>query len=189
MCEHGTVFTLGLLTAHPLCDRPALVPDVVRSAIEALGWMDAVGVVEIDPAVSDTAATRAAFELDPWTLANCVVVAGSRSGQERIAACVALATTRVDVNRIVRKRLDVRSASFLPMERAVEETGMEYGGITPVGPPGSWSLYVDARVIQQPVVIVGSGIRASKLVLPGALLAELPGAEVVDDLALELPRE
>jgi prolyl-tRNA editing enzyme YbaK/EbsC (Cys-tRNA(Pro) deacylase) len=185
----GTVYTLGLLTAHPLSERPELLPDAVRSAIEALGWMDAVGIAEIDPAVSDTAATQAAFELDPWTLANCVVVGGSRSGQERIAACVALATTRVDVNRAVRKRLDVRSASFLPMDRAVEETGMEYGGITPVGLPKSWSLYVDARVIQQPVVIVGSGIRASKLVLPGRLLADIPGAEVVDDLALELPRD
>ncbi len=182
------MFTLGLMASHPLSDRPELVPDVVRSAIEALGWMDAVGVVEIDPALSDTAATQAAFELDPWTLANCVVVAGSRSGQERIAACVALATTRVDVNRVVRKRLDVRSASFLPMERAVQETGMEYGGITPVGLPGQWSLFVDARVAEQPLVIVGSGIRASKLVLPGRLLAELPNAELVDDLALEVPQ-
>ncbi len=183
------MFTLGLLTAHPVSERPELVPAVVLETLTALGWLDSVGVVEIDPAVSDTGATQAAFELDSSTLANCVVVGGSRAGEERIAACVALATTRVDVNRVVRKRLDVRSASFLPMDRAVEETGMEYGGITPVGLPTTWSLFVDARVVEQRLVIVGSGIRASKLILPGRLLADLPGAEVVDDLALDVPRD
>ena len=177
-------YTLGLLHAEPVADHPDLVPPVVREALSALGWLDEVAVVEIDPAVSDTAATEAAFELDPLTLANCVVVGGSRAGEERIAACVALSSTRVDVNRTVRKRLDVRSASFLPMERAVAETGMEYGGITPVGLPASWALFVDSRVVEQPVVITGSGIRASKLLLPGRLLGELPGAEIVEDLAL-----
>jgi prolyl-tRNA editing enzyme YbaK/EbsC (Cys-tRNA(Pro) deacylase) len=181
------VFTLGLLRAEPVRDHRDLVPEPVRAALEQLGWLDTVGVTEIDPAVSDTAATQAAFELDAATLANCVVVGGSRTGEERIAACVALATTRVDVNRAVKRRLDVRSASFLPMERAVAETGMEYGGITPVGLPAHWRLFVDARVAEQPMVIVGSGIRASKLLLPGRLIADLPGAELVDGLANELP--
>ncbi len=177
-------YTLGLLHAEPVADHPDLVPKVVRDALERLGWLEEVGVVEIDPAVSDTAATEAAFELDPLTLANCVVVGGSRAGEERIAACVALSSTKVDVNRTVRKRLDVRSASFLPMDRAVAETSMEYGGITPVGLPASWALFVDSRVVDQPVVITGSGIRASKLLLPGRLLGELPGAEIVEELAL-----
>ena len=177
-------YSLGLLHAEPVVDHPDLVPPVVYEALDAFGWLDEVAVVEIDPAVSDTAATEAAFELDPLTLANCVVVGGSRAGEERIAACVALSSTKVDVNRTVRKRLDVRSASFLPMERAVAETGMEYGGITPVGLPASWSLFVDRRVVEQAVVITGSGIRASKLLLPGRLLGELPNAEIVEELAL-----
>jgi len=142
-----------------------------------------VGVVEIDPAVSDTATTQEKFGLDPATLANCVVVGGKREGVERIAACAVLATTRADVNNAVKRLLDVRKASFLPMERAVELTGMEYGGITPIGLPGGWPLLVDARVVDTEVVIIGSGVRRSKLLLPGRLLGEVAGAQVVSGLA------
>lgn len=179
-------FTLGLLHADPVAQHLDLVAPVVRDALTDLGWLERVGAVEIDPAVSETAATQAAFELDATTLANCVVVGGSRAGEERIVACVVLASTKLDVNRTVRKRLDVRSASFLPMDRAVEETGMEYGGITPIGIPASWSLFVDSRVLEQPVVITGSGIRASKLLWPGRLVGELPRAEVVEGLGMEI---
>ena len=86
------------------------------------------------------------------------------------------------MNGFVKRRLDVRKASFLPLETAVETSGMEYGGITPIGLPAGWALLVDADAVATPVVLVGSGIRASKLLLPGALLAELPGAEVVESL-------
>lgn len=115
--------------------------------------------------------------------ANCVVVAGRRDGEERVAACVVRADTRADVNNVVRRLLGVRKCSFLPMERAVAESGMEYGGITPVGLPETWRLFVDARVTQIDLAVVGSGLRRSKLVLPGRLLGELPGAETVTDLA------
>jgi prolyl-tRNA editing enzyme YbaK/EbsC (Cys-tRNA(Pro) deacylase) len=115
--------------------------------------------------------------------ANCVVVAGKRSGETRYAACLVLATTRADVNGIVRRHLDVRKASFAPMDTAVAETGMEYGGITPIGLPKDWPILVDSRVVAVEHAIIGSGVRRSKLVLPGAALAELPGAEVIPDLA------
>jgi len=111
-----------------------------------------------------------------------VVVAGRRAGEERVAACVVRADTRADVNSLVKRTLDVRKASFLGMERAVAETGMEYGGITPLGLPASWRLLVDARVTEIGVAIVGSGVRRSKLLLPGPRLAQLPGAEVVEGL-------
>jgi prolyl-tRNA editing enzyme YbaK/EbsC (Cys-tRNA(Pro) deacylase) len=78
----------------------------------------------------------------------------------------------------------VRKASFLSMERAVEESGMEYGGITPIGLPATWRLLVDAAVAEMPVAIIGSGVRRSKLLLPGAPLAQLPGVEVVENLGL-----
>jgi prolyl-tRNA editing enzyme YbaK/EbsC (Cys-tRNA(Pro) deacylase) len=112
-----------------------------------------------------------------------VVVAGRRDGVERVAACLVLATTRADVNGAVRRLLDVRKASFLPTDRAVEETGMEYGGITPLGLPSGWRVLVDARVAAVENVVVGSGVRRSKLVLPGRVLAEVPAAEIVDGLA------
>jgi prolyl-tRNA editing enzyme YbaK/EbsC (Cys-tRNA(Pro) deacylase) len=68
------------------------------------------------------------------------------------------------------------------MDTAVSRTGMEYGGITPVGLPADWLLLVDRAVAAHRRVVVGSGLRRSKLWLSGALLAALPNAEVLDDL-------
>lgn len=172
-----------LLDTTPVLDRLDLVaPPVAR----ALGdWRHAaeVRVAEINPALADTATLVEAFDLPLEASANCVLVGGRRAGEDRVAACLVRADTRADVNNVVRRMLDVRKASFLPTERAVEESGMEYGGITPVGLPGEWRVLVDARVPKIDLAIIGSGVRRSKLVLPGRLLAELPGAEVVYELA------
>ncbi|WP_111719507.1 YbaK/EbsC family protein [Homoserinimonas sp. OAct 916] len=176
-------FTLGRLTTVPASTRLDLLAEPVAAALIAAGVLDKVGVVEIDPDISDTAATRAEFGLDADTLANCVVVAGKREGEQRIAACVVLSSTRADVNTVVRKRLDVRKSSFLPMDQAVEMTGMEYGGITPIGLPDGWPVLVDSRVSEADVVIIGSGVRRSKILLPGALFSRLPGVEIIDGLA------
>jgi prolyl-tRNA editing enzyme YbaK/EbsC (Cys-tRNA(Pro) deacylase) len=177
------VFTLGQLTTVPVSQQPDLVAPPTLAALNTAGLLDAVGVVEIDPTVSDTAASQETFGLDMNTLANCVVVGGKRDGAERIAACLVLATTRADVNNTVKRLLDVRKASFLSMERAVELTGMEYGGITPIGLPDTWPVLIDRRVADSDVVVIGSGVRRSKLLAPGALFARLPGAQVIDGLA------
>jgi len=177
-------FALGGLSGTPVSERRDLVAAPTQVVLENLGLLDLVGVVEIDPAVSDTAATQQAFGLEADTLANCVVVGGKREGTERLAACVVLSSTRADVNGVVRRYLDVRKASFLPMERAVTLTGMEYGGITPIGLPPDWPLLVDRRVTGQAMVVIGSGVRRSKILLPGELLAQLPAADVIDGLGL-----
>ena len=177
-------FTLGRLSSLPASGHPELLGPTTAQALAAAALLNEVGVVEIDPAVSDTAATQEAFGLAPETLANCVVVAGKREGSERLAACVVLSTTRADVNGLVRRLLDVRKASFLPTDRAVELTAMEYGGITPIGLPPGWPVLVDRLVTETDVVIIGSGVRRSKLLVPGALLGRLPGARVVDGLGL-----
>ena len=85
---------------------------------------------------------------------------------------------------MVRRRLDVRKASFAPMEVAVARTGMAYGGITPIGLPADWPVLVDRRIVDVPAVVVGSGVRASKIVLPGTAFPELPGVELVENLGL-----
>lgn len=141
-------------------------------------------VVQIDPSLSDTDALNAAFDLDPQATGNCVLVAGKRSGQERLAACVVRASDFADVNHVVKKRLDVRKASFLAMDAAVERSGMAYGGITPVGLAGHWRLFIDAAVAARQAVLIGTGVRHSKLLVPGELLAALPGAEVVEGLGV-----
>jgi prolyl-tRNA editing enzyme YbaK/EbsC (Cys-tRNA(Pro) deacylase) len=135
------------------------------------------------PDLADTAALVYAHDLRMEDSVNCVLVAGKRAGEERVAACMIRADTRVDVNRTVKNLLDVRKASFLSMDRAVQESGMEYGGITAVGLPSDWRLLIDRRVVDVDAAIVGSGVRRSKLVLAGRLLAALPAAEVIDDLA------
>jgi prolyl-tRNA editing enzyme YbaK/EbsC (Cys-tRNA(Pro) deacylase) len=175
--------TLGKLTTVPALDRPDLLAESVRAALEGWQHADEVGVAAIDPELADTAACAAAYDLPMDSGANCVVVAGKRAGEERIAACLVRADTRADVNTVVKRLLDVRKCSFLALERAVEETGMEYGGITPLGLPADWRVLVDARVPEIEVAVIGSGVRGSKLLIPGALFAELPGAEVVDGLA------
>ncbi len=175
---------IGDLRSLPPDEHPDLLAVPVASALS--GWEpgDEVGVVEIDPDLADTAAMTEAYGVPLTASANCVVVSGRRGGEERVAACVVRADTRADVNSLVKRTLDVRKASFLSMERAVEETGMEYGGITPVGLPGPWRLLVDAACLDIEVAIIGSGVRRSKLLLPGTLLAELPGAEVVPSLGV-----
>jgi prolyl-tRNA editing enzyme YbaK/EbsC (Cys-tRNA(Pro) deacylase) len=169
---------IGSLVTVPARDRPDLLGASVVAAVTAAGAPD-IYVAEIDPALADTAAFCARYDVGLDVSANCVVVAGRRGGETRFAACVVLATTRADVNGVVRRRIDARKASFASMDLAVAETGMEYGGITPVGLPEGWPLLVDEAVVSTPYVVVGSGLRRSKLVLAGADLARLPGAEVL----------
>jgi prolyl-tRNA editing enzyme YbaK/EbsC (Cys-tRNA(Pro) deacylase) len=178
-----TGFVIGGLTGVAAGERPDLLAGPTLAALTALGLLDAVGVVPIDPAISDTAATQEAFGLEARQLVNCVLVAGRRDGEERVAAALVPASKRADVNGFVRKRLDVRKASFLPLETAVETSGMEYGGITPIGLPAAWPLLLDADAAAEPLVVIGSGVRRSKILIPGAVLAGLPGVEVSEDLA------
>jgi prolyl-tRNA editing enzyme YbaK/EbsC (Cys-tRNA(Pro) deacylase) len=173
---------LGRLQTRPARDAGDLLAAPVAAAVAAWNRGDDVLVAPIDPELADTAAFCAAYDVSPEVSANCVVVAGRRGAETTLAACVVLATTRADVNGVVRRRLDVRKASFAPMDVAVAASGMEYGGITPVGLPADWPLLVDAAVLELPHVVIGSGLRASKIVLPGSALAELPGVQVVADL-------
>ena len=171
------------LTWHPFTQRPDLVADVVREALTGTPLAVAVEVAAMDPDLADTQALVDASDVLLAECANCLVVLGRRGEIERVAAALVLATTRADVNTVVRKSLDVRKASFLPMDRAVSETGMEFGGITPIGLPGAWPVLVDSAVIQAPQVVIGAGVRGAKLRLPGALIVDLPGVQVVEGLA------
>jgi prolyl-tRNA editing enzyme YbaK/EbsC (Cys-tRNA(Pro) deacylase) len=175
---------LGTLTTEPAANRPDLLAAPVVAGLAA--WRDApdeVLVAPIDPDLADTAAFCEAYQIGLDISANCVVVTGKRGGEVRYAACMVLATTRADVNNVVRRHLDVRKASFAPTDDAVARTGMEYGGITPIGLPPDWPILVDARVAGTPYVVIGSGVRRSKIALPGESLAGLPSAVVLDGLA------
>ena len=172
------------LTLGPALASPRLLAPPVAEALR--GWPDAseVHVAEIDPALADTAAFCAQYGVGLEESANCVVIAAKRGGETTYAACVVAATTRADVNGLVRRHLGARKASFAQVGAVVAATGMEYGGITPIGLPSDWPVLVDAAVAKLPSAVIGSGIRGSKLWLPGRLLAEIPGAETLENLGL-----
>jgi prolyl-tRNA editing enzyme YbaK/EbsC (Cys-tRNA(Pro) deacylase) len=170
------------LARVPARTRPDLVAPPVAKALR--DWAAEVDVTEIDPELADTAAFCDRYGVAADESANCVVIQAKRGGEQWFAACVVLATTRADVNGLVRRHVGARKASFAPMDLAVAESGMEYGGITPVGLPEIWPLLIDSRVVETERVVVGSGIRTSKLVLAGAALATLPRAEVLAGLGV-----
>ncbi len=165
---------VGTLSFVPASEAPELVAAPVRPYLQDGLWVSA-----IDPGLADTAEFCEHYGVGLDISANCVVVEARRADRVWFAACVVLATTRANVNGIVRKHLGARKISFAPMDSAVSLTGMEYGGITPVGLPDDWPILVDANVVGQQRVMIGSGIRGSKLLADGGLLASLPNAEVL----------
>jgi prolyl-tRNA editing enzyme YbaK/EbsC (Cys-tRNA(Pro) deacylase) len=173
---------IGSLESLPALSHPELLAPPVHAALAEWVGAPQVAVVEIDPAYADTAAMSERYDVPMADGANCVVVTGKREGEERMAACVVRADTRADVNNLVKRTLDVRKASFLSMDRAVAESGMEFGGITPIGLPSGWRILVDEACLDVPAAVIGSGVRHSKLLVPGRLLGEIPGADVLAGL-------
>jgi prolyl-tRNA editing enzyme YbaK/EbsC (Cys-tRNA(Pro) deacylase) len=167
---------LGKLDWRPAKDVPDLLAPPVRDALGDLPGYAAA----IDPELADTAAFCAEYDVPMAASANCVIVLGKRAGESTYAAVMVLATDRADVNGVIRKHLGVRKISFAAQDDAVGATGMEYGGITPIGLPADWPVLVDEAVAQAGPVVIGSGIRGSKLLLDGAELAKLPTATVLD---------
>ncbi len=166
-------------------ERPDLVAPAVSAALAAWpGHADEVLVVDTDPDLADTANFCAAYDVAAEASANCVVVAAKRGEAVTYAGCVILASTKADVNGLVRKHFEARKASFASMDYAVEQTGMEYGGITPIGLPEPWALLIDAQVSSTPYVIIGSGRRRAKLIVPGKLLSAVPGAQTLVGLGI-----
>jgi prolyl-tRNA editing enzyme YbaK/EbsC (Cys-tRNA(Pro) deacylase) len=166
----------GNLAWEPADRHTDLVAPPVAAA---LAHTPGARVAPIDPELADTAAFCEAYGSALDHSANCVVVAGKRSGETKYAAVMVLATMRADINGVVRRHLDVRKISFAPMDEAVRLTGMAYGGITPIGLPDDWPVLVDEAVVAAGTVVIGSGIRGSKLLVDAKELAALPTAEVL----------
>lgn len=169
----------GKLTFSDLQDNRNLVPDPVANSIISNNLKNVL-VSEIDATLADTAAFCDAYDIGMEVSANCVIVEAKRADKVWYAACIIRATDRADINGIVRRHLDARKISFAPMDIATSLTGMEYGGITPIGLPSDWLVIIDSRVNNTERVIVGSGLRRSKLLVPGRLIASLPNSIVLD---------
>ena len=158
--------------------------DLVIEQLESLG-VD-FEVVDCDPDLADTAQFCEAYGYSMEDSANAIVVVG-KSDPPVFAMCLVLADSRLDVNKVVRKKLGVRKCSFASADQTMELTGMQIGGVTPFGTTTALDLWIDARVMQRERLIIGGGSRDRKLLVPPATLAAHPGAEVVDDLAKPIP--
>jgi prolyl-tRNA editing enzyme YbaK/EbsC (Cys-tRNA(Pro) deacylase) len=169
--------TVGDLDWQPADERPDLLAASVRAAVETLRLP--CFVAAIDPTLADTAEFCATYRVPLEVSANCVVVAGRRGETTTMAACLVLATDRADINKVVRLHLGVRKISFAPMSDAVEQTGMEYGGITTIGLPAGWPVLVDTSVAGLDWIVIGSGIRGSKILVSGVTVSQLPEAQVL----------
>ncbi len=160
--------------------------EIEQRVREAVDGMPGVEVIDIDPALADTAEFCAAYGYELDDSANAIVVIGRQRNPDVppvYAVCVVLASTRLDVNRVVRSRLGVRKASFAPADVTAELTGMTIGGVTPFALPPDLPLWIDERVMRRQRIVVGGGSRSAKVVGPPEMLLVIDGAEVVADLA------
>ncbi len=173
---------LGTLEFLPAVEHPELLAPAVSAVLANLPRAGEVRVAEIDPTLSDTAAFCEKYQISMDQAANCVVLEAKRAEKSWFAACVILGSTRADVNGLARRTLDARRVSFAPMDTAVAQTNMEYGAITPVGLPAGWSILVDKAVADSDYVIIGSGVRGSKLLVPGSFFAVLPNVQILEGL-------
>ena len=180
---------LGNFESEPAPEALEVLTAPVAAAIR--DWQgpvpaDELLYVDTDPEKADTAVFAETYGTELWeSSANCVVVSAKQSGERRLAACLVPSPTRVDVNGTARRHLGARKVSFAPRETATSETGMEYGGITPVGLPADWPVLIDSAVTALPWVLMGSGARRGKLIVPGKALLGLPGATVLDGLGTD----
>jgi len=143
-------------------------------------------IVECAPELADTAqfCEHYGYRLDES--ANAILIVGK--GDPRVyALCVVLATTQVDVNKQARRKLGVKKASFASPDETIKLTGMTLGGVTPFGLPASLPIWIDSRVLECSKVIVGGGSRNRKIYTNPQVLAALPSAEIVEDLAKDRP--
>jgi prolyl-tRNA editing enzyme YbaK/EbsC (Cys-tRNA(Pro) deacylase) len=139
-------------------------------------------IVPCDPALADTAAFCEAYGYSPDDSANTIIVVG-KGEMPRPVACVVLASTRLDVNGVVRKRLEVRKASFASAEETMDLTGMEIGGVTAFALPDGLPIWVDAAVMARERIILGGGSRSIKVLTPPSTLTKIDSVTVIDGLA------
>jgi len=169
--------------------QPEQDPDAGRASLErALADHDPYELFACDPALADTAAFCAAYGFAPEDSANTIVVIG-KSEPPVFAACIVLATHRLDVNRVAKQRLGTRKASFASPDETRILTGMEIGGVTAFGLPAGLPLWIDAAVMDRERIVLGGGSRSWKVLAPPEILRTLPGAEVVADLAAPRPSD
>jgi prolyl-tRNA editing enzyme YbaK/EbsC (Cys-tRNA(Pro) deacylase) len=174
---------------EPAVNRQDLLPTGINELLKH--WrgstpVEEIWVTPIDTEYADSAKFCEHYGVDPKDGANCVVAVATRGETRTFAACLIPVNCRADLNNVARKTLGAKRVSFAPLDEVLAETGMEYGGITPLGLPETYPILIDSRIAAMERLIVGGGFRRSKISVPGKVLAELPNALVVEGLGREI---
>lgn len=155
-------------------------PDPVLATLDAIGAE--YELVPCDPELADTAEFVTAYGYALEDSANTILVVG-KSDPRVYVACVLLASTRLDVNGFVKKRIGIRRTSFASGDETAEVTGMTMGGVTPFGLPADIPIWVDAAVMDRERIILGGGTRDRKILTAPVTLTLMPGTEIVTGMA------
>ncbi|PQJ12983.1 hypothetical protein CJD36_004360 [Flavipsychrobacter stenotrophus] len=177
------------LNFSPVLERPDLVPASLTEAIKSWTGPQKASdflVAEIDPEFSGGAELCAKYGVDPRHGANCLIVEGKRGGISSIVVCLVPVGYRYDMSGVVRKKLNARQVSVASLDLVISKTQMEYGSITPIGLPKDWQVFIDPLVMTSERIIIGGGLKKSKLSIPSNALMYLPGAEIVEGLAKKI---
>ena len=145
-------------------------------------------VIDCDPSFADTAEFCNNYGYSPNESANAILLEG-KAESPVYALCVVLATTRINVNKVARKRLGTRKASFASAEVTKSLTGMEIGGVTPVGLPDDVPIWIDNLVMEASKVIIGAGSRNAKIYLAPDNLLRFPNTHIVENLSMPIARK
>ncbi|MDB5264709.1 MAG: proline--tRNA ligase [Parcubacteria group bacterium] len=167
------------LDFQPVKDHAELVSKSVYAVVKD----SEVLVGKIDPQYMNGSALSDHYDVNLEDGANCIVVKGKRGEERMMAAVLVPVGYRADLNGLVCEKLNAKKVSMAPLEEVIQETGMEYGSITPVGLPESWKVLIDSRLMQKEKIIVGGGKQVSKLLVPTAFLKTQSNVEVVEGLA------
>ena len=158
-------------------------PELVSESVYAVASNSDILVGKIDPQYMNGTALSDHYDVNLEDGANCIVVRGRRGDVKTTAAVVVPVGYRTDLNGIVCEKLNVKKVSMASLEEILQETGMEYGSITPVGLPERYRILIDAQLMQKDKVIVGSGKQVAKLLVPTAFFKQLPNVEIIEGLA------
>jgi len=139
-------------------------------------------VMDCNPELADTYIFCKEYGIDLEDSVNTIVVK-TKTGEVKYAVCALLATTKLDINKMIRKKLRARKVSFATIEETVELTSMNIGGVTPLILPRTLPLWVDSRVMQRNSIVLGGGNRSSKIKISPKIFQQTLNTEIVEGLA------
>jgi len=139
-------------------------------------------VMDCDPELADTNIFCREYGINLEDSVNAIVVK-TKTGELKYAACALLATTRLDINKTIRKKLGARKVSFANIEETAKLTAMNIGGVTPLTLPSTLPLWVDSKVMQRNSIVLGGGNRSSKIIVSPIIFNYTLNTEIIEGLA------